>query len=128
MSKNTKGGVFFGGCTITMPKKNMSIEHLLPRLKEVVKDIGLTFRRFDYEPYDSIKNPQALTLMVYLQESHVILECYPEDGVVEFQIGSCKEVKPIELEKSIKKNLGKISSASEWNYKHNVYGWICGCL
>ena len=57
---------------------------------EAVEKTDLTLRRFSVENYKNPKN--SYTVVMFLNESHLILTSYPEASILEFEIASCKKV------------------------------------
>lgn len=72
--------------TLKHPHKDRIGELLAEFARRLSEMCCLTPIRYDHQHY----YPIGQTLTVYLAESHLILETYPEDGLVELEIASCR--------------------------------------
>lgn len=90
MDKNTPGGAFVAAVTIKYAPGLMMISVVESVLKQFAQNLGLTPKRHIFQMYGD--DVRAFTSLWFLEESHVILETYPEDGIVELQLGSCKAI------------------------------------
>lgn len=50
--------------------------------------LGCKIKRFDAEDYEG----GGWTIIIYLEESHICLESYPESQLVELEVSTCKRI------------------------------------
>lgn len=96
-------------------------EQLLERLTRIAIDLLLTPKGDHIELYE----PIGFTVALFLKESHILAEVYPEDNLLEFHIGSCKKLTRWQVEMAIDDWLGKIKGFPVWAEKQ-FFGWSCG--
>lgn len=91
----THGTVMFFSATLSITNEKL---FSLPSLKkigqEAVNKIGLGLRRIEDERYPG---KDAYTLIFFLNESHLALTTYPENGLIELEVASCKTVSLTEM-------------------------------
>jgi len=115
------GSASTGVFTIQYKCGQNDLELLSNVAKSIAALLGLTTRRIDVERYQ----PQGFTIILYLEESHILLEAYPEDELIEFHIGSCKVLDEEDVLFAIEKYIGPVKGRYFWGSKQ-FFGWGCG--
>lgn len=86
------GNVTFYFASLHVPDESLfALEHLKDLAREAVCRLKFKIRRMLTCNYEAGKN--AYTVVVFLNESHLLLTCYPEKKLLELEFASCKEVK-----------------------------------
>lgn len=119
MDKQFPGDAFHYRATVEMPVDEMNLDNLEKKTRLIAAALNL---RVQGKPAFTFYTGPAVTLVVFLAESHIIIGTYPEDGVVEFSMACCKILDPWRVEYLIHKYFGKVQGESDWHIKTKP-GW-----
>lgn len=103
-----RGNLCIGLATIKLSPKQFNITYILNYGRKIAKKLGLKVLEVCWCPY-SYERKDQFTAILFLKESHIALETWPENEEVEITIASCKKLKKKQIRKAINKRLFSFS-------------------
>jgi S-adenosylmethionine/arginine decarboxylase-like enzyme len=89
IKKYNRGNVQFYFATIkNVPREHFNANFLKDFIKERVKALRLTIRKIQAQSYG---RRGAMTVVAFLNESHLIITTYPEHRIAELEFASCRK-------------------------------------
>lgn len=75
----------------------------------IADELGLNVKTYHKVTYDREIGVAGYTATVYLAESHILFETYPEYSMIEFEMASCRRLDSEDIERALRRHFDLIS-------------------
>jgi S-adenosylmethionine/arginine decarboxylase-like enzyme len=116
-----QGNLCIGLATIILSDINIKNLYLIIEGDKIAHQMGFKVLKYDCCEYKRDKEPNGITHIFYLAESHMSIETYPENNTAEITICSCKPF----TETNFAEALSNLDVINLQIIKRTIKGWEC---